>query len=109
MSSLETSRPSGNSEARWSYRDIVDDGQRSPAMQAETRERDASIRRAVDKLPERLRQVVRLVFFRGLKYQEAADILSLPVGTVKSRVHAAIVKLRATWTDVQPRRFELDF
>jgi RNA polymerase sigma-70 factor (ECF subfamily) len=109
MSSLDASRPSGHSEARWSFGDLVDDGQRSPAAQVETRERDASIRRAVEKLPERLKQVVRLVFFRGLKYQEAADALSLPVGTVKSRMHAAIVKLRAMWSDTQRHRFELDY
>ena len=34
-----------------------------------------------------------LVYFQGLKYREAADVLSIPVGTVKSRLHAAIQKL----------------
>ena len=37
-----------------------------------------------------MRQVVMLVYFQGLKYREAADVLSIPVGTVKSRIHAAI-------------------
>ena len=109
MSSLDASRSSGHSEARWSYGDLVDNGQRSPATQVEARERDASVRHAVERLPERLKQVVRLVFFRGLKYQEAADALSLPVGTVKSRMHAAIVKLRAIWSDTHRHRFELDY
>ena len=109
MSSLDASRSSSGSEARWSYCDIVDGGQSTPVVEVEKRERDASIRSAVENLPERLKQVVRLVFFRGLKYQEAADALSLPVGTVKSRMHAAIVKLRAMWVDTQPHRYELDY
>ena len=34
-----------------------------------------------------------LVYFQGLKYGEAAQVLSIPVGTVKSRLHAAMLKL----------------
>jgi RNA polymerase sigma-70 factor (ECF subfamily) len=34
-----------------------------------------------------------LVYFQGLKYREAAEVLDIPVGTVKSRLHAAIQKL----------------
>jgi len=34
-----------------------------------------------------------LVYFKGLKYREAAEILDVPVGTVKSRLHAAVQKL----------------
>jgi RNA polymerase sigma-70 factor (ECF subfamily) len=42
--------------------------------------------------------VVLLVYFQGLKYREAAEVLSIPVGTVKSRLHAAIHKLSETLT-----------
>jgi RNA polymerase sigma-70 factor (ECF subfamily) len=34
-----------------------------------------------------------LVYYQGLKYREAAEVLSIPVGTVKSRLHSALVKL----------------
>ena len=41
--------------------------------------------------------------FQGLKYQEAADTLGIPLGSVKSRMHEAVVRLRRTlW-----RRHEL--
>jgi RNA polymerase sigma-70 factor (ECF subfamily) len=33
-----------------------------------------------------------------MKYREAADILEIPVGTVKSRLHSAILKLNEAWT-----------
>ena len=39
-----------------------------------------------------------LVYFQGLKYREAADVLAIPVGTVKSRLHAAIQKLTEVLT-----------
>jgi RNA polymerase sigma-70 factor (ECF subfamily) len=38
-----------------------------------------------------------LVYFHGLKYREAAEVLSIPVGTVKSRLHSAILKLYEAW------------
>jgi len=51
------------------------------------------VRRTIDQLPDQLRQVVALVYFQGLKYREAAEVLCIPVGTVKSRLHAAVQKL----------------
>jgi len=64
-----------------------------PADNAESAEQYDAVRRAVDALNASTRQVVVLVYFQGLKYGEAAQILSIPVGTVKSRLHAAMLKL----------------
>lgn len=47
----------------------------------------------MDALAEKSREVVALVYFQGLKYGEAAEVLSIPVGTVKSRMHAALLTL----------------
>jgi len=47
----------------------------------------------IEELSEIHQEVLRLVYFQGLKYREAADILEIPVGTVKSRLHVAIQKL----------------
>ena len=44
-----------------------------------------------------MRSVVHLVYYQGMKYREAAEILDIPVGTVKSRLHAAIIKLYDSW------------
>ena len=54
-------------------------------------------RGAVRRLPETLRKVVLLVSYQGLKYREAAEVLGIPVGTVKSRLHAAVEKLNEAW------------
>jgi RNA polymerase sigma-70 factor, ECF subfamily len=71
-----------------------------PGDAVESAEQQTQVRRAVEALPEQTRQVVMLVYFQGLKYREAADILGIPVGTVKSRLHAAIEKLSETIGEV---------
>lgn len=50
---------------------------------------------ALASLPEGLRQVVELGVYQDLPYAEIAEILSIPVGTVKSRMFNALAKLRA--------------
>ena len=61
------------------------------------------VRRAVSALPETLRCTVNLVYYQGLKYREAAEILEIPVGTVKSRLHAAVCKLNEMVHADEPR------
>jgi RNA polymerase sigma-70 factor, ECF subfamily len=68
---------------------------------AMTQDRDW-VRRSVDELPEALREAVQLVYYQGLKYREAAEVLQIPVGTVKSRLHAALLKLNESWAANQP-------
>jgi len=65
-----------------------------PLEHAETEERRQWIRDRVDDLPDFLKQVVLLAYYQGLKYREIADILDIPLGTVKSRLHAALGRLQ---------------
>ncbi len=73
--------------------ELVEGHEPGPASCFESNEQSEQIRAMVDQLPESLRQVVLLVYFQGLKYREAAQVLSIPVGTVKSRLHTAMEKL----------------
>lgn len=68
-----------------------------PATQFESACRAQWVRDALDALPEALRAALTLVYYQGLKYREAADVLGVPVGTVKSRIHSAILKLNEEW------------
>ncbi|MEX2187940.1 MAG: sigma-70 family RNA polymerase sigma factor [Pirellulales bacterium] len=70
----------------------------SPEAELESDERREWVRREIDSLPEVLRISVVLVYYQGLKYREAADVLDVPVGTVKSRLHSALLKLNAAWS-----------
>jgi RNA polymerase sigma-70 factor (ECF subfamily) len=76
--------------------ELLDGQDPTPADQMESDEQRQDVRRAVERLPNALRQVLLLVYYQGLKYREAAEALSIPVGTVKSRLHAAIRKLEQT-------------
>ena len=68
-------------------------GEPGPFASLELRERRRSVQEAVASLPETLRTAVSLIYYQGLKYREAAEVLSIPVGTVKSRLHSAVGKL----------------
>jgi RNA polymerase sigma-70 factor (ECF subfamily) len=52
------------------------------------------VRAAVAGLPPAQRDAVALVYGRGLKYRQVAEALGIPIGTVKSRLHAALTALR---------------
>ena len=45
-------------------------------------------------LPESLREIVVLRLASGLKFEEIAELLHIPLGTALSRMHAAIQRLR---------------
>ena len=57
-------------------------------------EQQAALQRAIDQLPEEQKAVVILSEIQGLKYQDISAILEVPVGTVKSRMHTAMERLK---------------
>ncbi len=55
----------------------------------------ATLRQALARLPEEQRRPLVLAYFGGFTYEEAARSLAVPVGTLKSRIRAALRQLRA--------------
>jgi RNA polymerase sigma-70 factor (sigma-E family) len=53
-----------------------------------------SLRRAIDRLPQRMRAAVVLRFYEDMTEAEVADVLGVSLGTVKSTVSRAVAKLR---------------
>lgn len=82
--------------------DLVVKDEPSPVARMERYEAKQWVQQAICRLPESFRAVINLIYFQGLKYREAAEILSIPVGTVKSRTHSAIMKLYEAWTESEP-------
>ena len=66
-----------------------------PDQNVETREQVDRLIEALDTLETPLRSVILLRDIQGLDYQEIATVLSLPLGTVKSRLFRARLALRA--------------
>lgn len=84
-------RESGSHE-EWTL-ELPDPGPR-PEEQAEQAEEDRRMRALVDRLPEHYRIVVMLRHQEDLSYEEIAEALDLPLGTVKARIHRARALLR---------------
>jgi RNA polymerase sigma-70 factor (ECF subfamily) len=59
----------------------------NPQRALEDHDRRSLLRRGLDQLPDKLREAVILRDLQGLSYQEMAEHLSLPEGTVKSRIN----------------------
>jgi RNA polymerase sigma-70 factor (ECF subfamily) len=78
----------------------------APLDNLSARERKERVRASVERLPDFLREVVLLAYYQGLKYREIAEVLGIPVGTVKSRLHAALLKLQEAWSET-PSFFEV--
>jgi RNA polymerase sigma-70 factor, ECF subfamily len=66
------------------------------------------VRSAIDDLPLEFREVILLREFEELSYQEIADVLGCPAGTVMSRLARARARLRTTLSDMgsTPSAFE---
>ena len=76
---------------------LLESSDMDPLDTAQAVERDQLVRKTLEQLPESMNAVIQLVYFQGMKYREAAEVLDVPVGTVKSRLHAAIAKLTDVW------------
>lgn len=71
---------------------VLDDG--SPLLATERRELVARLREHVDRLPVEQRQVLLLQLEHGLSPAEVAEVLAVPPGTVRMRLHRALQTLR---------------
>jgi len=60
-------------------------------------EQREQVRALVDQMPEHLRLILTLGYYQQLSYAEIAQILDIPVGTVKSRLHAAVQHFAKQW------------
>lgn len=96
--SLDRGRRQDTQSDEVSLVDLLVHDSEGPVSELEQSERRDWVREAVAALPEQLRSAVLLIYFQGLKYREAAEALSIPVGTVKSRLHTAIIKLNDAWS-----------
>ncbi len=64
------------------------------AQEAWLRLRRETVRRAIEQLPEAQRTALELAFFGGLTHVEVAEKLDIPLGTAKTRIRTALLKLR---------------
>lgn len=94
--SLDTPREQDNEDVGRLV-NLLESSDPNPSDSALTVEREELVRETLNRLPESMSTLIHLVYYQGLKYREAAEVLDIPVGTVKSRIHSAIAKLTDAW------------
>lgn len=57
-------------------------------------EETEDVRMALTRLPDKLRSVLVLNIYQDMRYKEIAEVLGVPLGTVKSRIHLAVKQMR---------------
>ena len=68
-----------------------------PEDDAQQEETQQLVRDTVTQLPEHLKEVLLLAYFQKFSYVQIAEMLSIPVGTVKSRLHTAVGTFAKRW------------
>lgn len=94
---LKHVRRPANREAHRELDTVADqlaDADASPAIRLQQAEDAVRLRQALDRLSDEHRQVLELRFFAEAALDDIADLLSVPLGTVKSRLHNGLEKLR---------------
>ena len=71
-----------------------EDQSKQPELSFESAERRQELESLVAALPDRYREAVSLYYFEEFSYQQIADLLDQPLGTIKSSIHRGIQLLR---------------
>ncbi|MBN2446107.1 MAG: RNA polymerase sigma factor [Phycisphaerae bacterium] len=96
-------RPAKSLDATWpgddgpSAAEHLEAGGVSVSDELESDEQHQLVRRLVGEMPDNLRTILLLGYFQQLPYAEIAEILDIPVGTVKSRLHSAVAYFAGLW------------
>ena len=80
-------------EERHEARELTD-------VEAARRDEARTVRAALEELPDEQCRVIELAYFGGFTHTEIADMLAMPVGTVKGRMRLGLEKMRRRLTDV---------
>ena len=86
---LATASPSDATE-QISYLDFLADDSVAPGDPLEAEERRDVVQAIVSEMPDLLREVLVLGYYQRFPYKQIAEMLAIPLGTVKSRLHAAV-------------------
>ena len=68
-----------------------------PYEELEDGEIASQVRQVIADMPESLREILILAYFNKFSYKQMADVLSIPIGTVKSRLHTAVGRFTKDW------------
>ncbi|MBI5723589.1 MAG: RNA polymerase sigma factor [Planctomycetes bacterium] len=79
---------------------LIPSGIPSPADSAMNLETRQAVQNIVANMPDHLRMALLLFYFHGFTYNDIAEMLDIPLGTVKSRLHAATAVFAEKWKEL---------
>lgn len=77
--------------------DLMQSAAAAPAEPLERQELQQMVHKTVMAMPDHLREILLLSYFHQFPYKQISDILSIPLGTVKSRLHTAVAHFADRW------------
>jgi RNA polymerase sigma-70 factor (ECF subfamily) len=77
--------------------DLLEADLPGPDMPVLDAERCRLVKGVIDQMPHHLREILLLSYFQKLSYNQIADSLEIPLGTVKSRLHTAVAAFAQAW------------
>ncbi len=113
-SALDLSAPVSGSDGRGdpnggaspSFVDLLQVNVPAPDASMDAGERDALVQRALNELSLPLREILLLAYFQRLSYVQIAEDLEIPLGTVKSRLHAAVATFAKRWKELSENKHD---
>ncbi len=68
-----------------------------PYEELEQQETASRVGKIINDMPDNLREILLLAYFQKFSYKQMAEVLSIPIGTVKSRLHTAVGRFAKDW------------
>lgn len=84
------------------YHQLVQTSEQKPTSHLEEAELQHLVNATIQRLPQHLREIILLAYFHQMTYRQIAEVLDLPLGTVKSRLHTAVETFAILWKSANP-------
>lgn len=97
MASLDA--PLGGPHESATLEDLMPSDQPMPDARSIEMDQSREVKETLDSMPQGSREIILLAYFQRLSYQQISEMLKIPLGTVKSRMHAAVAHFSQRWGD----------
>src|SRR6266513_6176337 len=100
---LQASISPGDDESG-QFIDLMQSTAAAPGQAMEKEELQKLVHSTVMSMPDHLREILLLSYFHQFPYKQISDILAIPLGTVKSRLHAAVAHFADRWRAIESNK-----
>jgi len=100
---LEASIGGSADEEGGRFIDLMQSSSSMPDESMQKQELQDRVQGIVMSMPHHFREILLLSYFHQFPYRQISDMLGIPLGTVKSRLHAAVANFAERWEALNPR------